>query len=207
MYLPPHFIEDRLEVQHGLIRARPLGLLVSHSDAGLQADAVPFLLDDTASPLGTLRAHFARANSHLLGLNERSEVMIVFQGENAYISPSWYPTKADSGKVVPTWNYVVVEAWGHPRVMDDSRFIAAQIRALTDAHESTRQHPWQVDDAPSEFIAAQMRAIVGLEIEITRLAGKWKTSQNRTERDRAGVRAGLATEGPHAAAMAALIPV
>lgn len=205
MYQPAqHFKEDRLEIQHGLIRDRPLGLLVSHGNGGLIADPVPFLLDEAHGPFGVLKAHLSRANPHIERLKGCDEVMVVFQGENAYVSPGWYATKAETGKVVPTWNYMIVEAWGRPLVRDDEAWLAGQIRALTDRHEAGHALPWRVDDAPDTFIAAQVRGIVGMEIEITRIEGKWKMSQNRNAADRAGVKAGYRDAGLDA--FGALIP-
>lgn len=205
MYQPPHFREDRLEVQHALIRAEPLGLLISHNADGLAADSVPFELDAGAAPLGILRAHLARANPHVARLAESPDVLVVFQGPQAYVSPGWYATKQETGKVVPTWNYVVVQAAGRARLIEDEAWLAAQIAALTTRHEAGRPAPWSVSDAPVAYIAAQMRGIVGLEIEITRLDGKWKMSQNRNAADRAGVARGLAAEPQHAAAAAAAL--
>ena len=205
MYQPAHFREDRLEVQHALIRAHPLGLLVSAGEGGLVADHVPFLLDGSASSLGTLRCHVARANPHWQRLASTTEVLIVFQGPQAYITPSWYPSKHEHGKVVPTWNYVTVHAWGHPQVMDDPAWLRRQIDSLTRQQEATRAAPWHVDDAPASFIDAQIKAVVGIEIAITRIEGKWKVSQNRPQADRAGVTAGLSQGNDHARAVGALV--
>lgn len=194
MYQPQHFREDRLEIQHGFIRACPLGLLVSVGESGLIADPVPFVLDEAASEQGTLRCHLARANPHWRSLRDASECLVVFQGPEAYISPSFYPTKRETGAVVPTWNYVTVHAWGQPTVIEDEAWLRSQVNALTDAQEHRRAEPWEVSDAPPAFIAGQLRGIVGIEIAIARIEGKWKLSQNRAERDRAGVVAGLRTQ-------------
>ena len=179
MYQPAHFREDRLDVQHALIRAHPFGLLVTSGASGLDANPVPFLLDAAASPLGTLRAHVARANPVWRDLEPSHEVMIVFQAVDSYVTPSWYASKREHGKVVPTWNNAIVQAWGRPRTIEDAAWLGAQIRALTTRHEAARAEPWAVDDAPAPFVATQIKAIVGIEIEITRIEGKWKASQNR----------------------------
>lgn len=191
MYLPPHFREDALEIQHSLIRAHPLGLLVSAGTGGLVANSVPFVLDATASQKGTLRCHVARANPHWRELQSVDECLVVFQGPEAYVTPSWYQTKQETGAVVPTWNYVTVHAWGKPTVIEDTDWLRTQIEALTRQQERARPEPWHVADAPAPFVAGQIRGIVGIEIPITRIEGKWKLSQNRPQQDRAGVVAGL----------------
>ncbi|MGH6720444.1 MAG: FMN-binding negative transcriptional regulator [Alphaproteobacteria bacterium] len=206
MYRPDHFREDRLEAQHGLIRARPLGTLVTHGADGLDSSLVPFLLDADASPLGTLRTHLARANPHWRTLADATEALAVFQDAGAYISPGWYATKRETGKVVPTWNYVVVQAWGRPRVIEDQGWLRALVDDLTTRHELDRDQPWATTDAPASFIAGMLQAIVGFEIPIARIEGKWKASQNRPEADRAGVVAGLEARGDDASrAMAAWV--
>lgn len=206
MYQPNHFREDRLDVQHDLIRANPLGLLVSAGASGLVADHIPFVVDASAGAKGTLRCHVARANPHWQTLQGVSECLVVFQGPQAYVTPSWYPSKREHGRVVPTWNYAIVHCWGAPRVMDDPAWLRAQIEALTNRMERPRAEPWEVNDAPEPFVAAQIRGIVGIEIEISRIEGKWKVSQNRSEADQAGVREGLnADGGAGAAPMAVLV--
>lgn len=201
MYLPAHFEEKRAEVLHALVRDEPLGLLVTHGDAGLQANSVPFLLDAEAGPHGTLRAHVARANP-LWRDGAGREALVVFQGPQAYVSPGWYPAKAEHGKVVPTWNYVMVQARGTLRAIDDPRWLHALVSRLTATHEATQSKPWAVGDAPPDYIETMLRAIVGIEIELTALTGKWKVSQNRSAADRAGVAAALATGGEKTAALA-----
>lgn len=205
MYQPPHFREDRLDVQHELIRTHPLGLLITSGPGGLQANPVPFLVDSDASQRGTLRAHVARANPQWRELAAVDECLVVFQGPQQYISPSWYPTKQETGKVVPTWNYVTVHAWGRPRVIEDAAWLRRQLEDLTLLNEVARPSPWKVDDAPATYVAAQMKGIVGLEIAITRIEGKWKVSQNRLAADRAGVVAALRSGGEAAETMAALV--
>jgi transcriptional regulator len=191
MYQPPHFREDDLAVQHALINAHPLGLLVTFGSAGLEANPIPFVLDASASALGTLRAHLSRANAQWRNFDPEQEALVVFQGPETYITPSWYAAKREHGKVVPTWNYAIVQARGLLKVKDDPDWLQQQITAMTDLQESPRAEPWAVGDAPSSFVAAQLKGIVGVEIEITRIEGKWKVSQNRPEPDRLGVSAGL----------------
>lgn len=205
MYLPAAFREDRLEVQHDLIRQHPLGWLVVQGEAGLVADPVPFVLDASGGGLGVLRAHFARNNPQARLLQGAGECLVIFQGPQAYISPSWYPSKQETGKVVPTWNYTAVHAWGRPTVIDDASWLRRQIGALTGQMEGERPQPWSVEDAPADFIDAMVKAIVGLEIVISRIEGKWKISQNRPVADRAGVAQGLAGSGKAAEGMAALV--
>ena len=191
MYEPPlHRQEDLAEI-HALIRARPFGLLISHGPSGLQASSVPFTLVEDGSRFGLLRCHLARANPQGRDLAETSEALVVFQGADSYITPSWYATKRETGKVVPTWNYVMVQARGTPRVVENADWLRAQVEHLTDAREAEREKPWAVGDAPEDFIAQQLRAIVGVEIAIADLRGKWKASQNRNQADREGVIAGL----------------
>lgn len=195
MYQPTHHREDRLDVQHGLIVDHPLGLLISLGTEGLLANAIPFLLQASAGPLGTLQAHLARANDQWRNLDGQ-KVLVVFQGPQTYVSPSFYETKRETGKVVPTWNYAIVQARGVARLKDDSAWIDAQINALTNGHERRREQPWAVSDAPRSYIESQLRGIVGIEIEIQTIEGKWKVSQNRPEADRRGVTDGLDTTAP-----------
>ena len=206
MYEPPLHREHDLTKQHALIRARPLGLLISHGPQGLTANAVPFLLAAAASRLGTLRAHVARANPQWRDLCVSPEALVVFRGPDHYISPSWYATKRETGRVVPTWNYTMVQARGLAAVHEEDGWLAGQIDELTRTHEAASKAPWAVSDAPPEFVAGQRRAIVGIEIEIVDIRGKWKTSQNRSLADRAGVISGLeALRDEEALAMAALV--
>jgi transcriptional regulator len=198
MYNPSTFREDRVEVMHELIRAHPLALLVTHGGGGLAASPIPFLVYPDEGANGTLRAHVARANPHWKELSAADEALVVFQGAAGYVTPSWYASKATTHKVVPTWNYATVHAWGRPVVVDDAGWLARQLADLTRCQEQRRPRPWAVVDAPADFIAAQMKAIVGIEIPIARLEGKWKMSQNRDDADRAGVVAGLrAGDDPH----------
>ncbi len=205
MYQPPHFVENRLAIQHALIRAHSLGLLITAGPDGLQANHVPFLIDAEDSERGTLRAHLARANPQLRELAAAAECLVVFQGPQHYISPSLYATKRETGKVVPTWNYITVHVWGRPRVMDDAVWLRQQIDDLTRHNERSQPVPWLVSDAPEPFVAAQIKAIVGLEIPIARIEGKWKVSQNRPAADQAVVVAGLRGGGTDAEIMASLV--
>ena len=197
MYQPPHHRETRLDVLHALVGAHPLGLMVSNGADGPVANPLPFLLDRDVGQFGRLRAHLARANQQWRMIADAPEtpVLVVFQGVDTYVTPSWYETKRETGKVVPTWNYAIVQARGRARIVEDRDWLAAQIAALTAGHEAARAEPWRVSDAPEAFIEAQMKGIVGIEIDIIDLQGKWKVSQNRPEADREGVAAGLRRQG------------
>jgi transcriptional regulator len=206
MYQPPAFREDRLEVLHALMRAHPLGLLVTVGTRGLVANPIPFVLDAAVSERGTLKGHLARANPQWHDFDAAHEAMVIFQGPQHYITPSWYASKRETGKVVPTWNYAMVHAYGPLHVRDDRDWLAQQIAELTATQETPRAAPWAVSDAPADFIASQIKGIVGLEIPISRIEGKWKVSQNRPEADREGVIEGLNGEGGDAGlAMAELV--
>jgi len=206
MYIPAHFAEPRVEVMHDLIRAHPLSTLVTLSPSGLDANHLPFHLSGEPAPLGTLRGHVARANPLWREIVQGADVLAIFQGPHAYITPSWYPTKAETGKVVPTWNYAVVHAHGKLRVLDDAVWLRAHLAALTAHNEQPFAPPWQPSDAPPDYIEKLMAAVVGIEITITRLCGKWKTSQNQPPKNQAGVVQGLEASGhPSAAPMAALV--
>jgi transcriptional regulator len=195
MYQLQHFREDDPAVQHALVRAHPLGLLVTLGDKGLEANLIPFVIDPSAGERGMLLGHLARPNPQWRGFDPGVDVLVVFQGPEGYITPSWYATKAESGKVVPTWNYVVVQVHGRMRVTEDPVWLRSQIESLTRLQEGNRAQPWQVSDAPAGYVEAQIRGIVGLEIEISRIEGKWKVSQNRPPADRPGIVAGLRTGG------------
>ncbi|KWV41360.1 transcriptional regulator [Rhizobium altiplani] len=194
MYQPPHFREEDLSVQHALIRAHPLGMLITAGTSGLMANSVPFHLDAAASEKGILRLHLAKANPQWRDIDAGADVLAVFQGADAYITPSWYQTKQETGKVVPTWNYAIVQVRGRARVIDDADWLLQQINAITTQQEGPRDRPWAVGDAPDDFIRAQMKGIIGVEIEIAAIEGKWKVSQNRPVADREGVVAGLGEE-------------
>lgn len=194
MYEPAHFkIEDREELL-SIIRANALGLLISQSEDGVVANPIPFVLGKDGAGGDVLRAHLARANPQLKAIAGRPDVLVVFQGTDHYVTPSWYAAKREHGKVVPTWNYVHVQVRGKAAIHDDPAFVRPQIEALTAAHETGRVEPWAVDDAPERFVEVQMRGIVGVEIPVEAISGKFKLSQNRSADDYMGVQAGLASE-------------
>lgn len=194
MYQPPGFAETDEDVMRALIAAHPLGLLISASPEGVEANPIPFLVS-VNDGLTRLRAHLARANQQWKHIRDGASVLVVFQGADTYVTPSWYRSKAEHGKVVPTWNYAMVQARGTASVEQDPEWLGAQVRELTDHHEAGRPTPWKVEDAPEKFVTAQLRGIVGLDIAVTELTGKWKVSQNRPESDREGVEAGLMETG------------
>ena len=202
MYVPPLHREDRIDVLHDAMRCTGLATLVTLTDAGLIASHVPLLLDAEPAPYGTLIGHLARPNAQARGAI--GEALAIFQGPEAYITPSWYATKRATGKVVPTWNYVAIHAYGTLELFSDRERLRGIVTRLTNRHESTRASPWAVNDAPADFIDGMLNGIVGFALPITRLEGKWKMSQNRPAEDRTGVVAGLeAEERPD---VAALIP-
>jgi transcriptional regulator len=194
VYRPAHFAEDRVEILHGVIHARPLATVVTSRGDRIEADHVPLLLDPTVGTFGMLRGHVARANDLWKTVAGNAEALAIFQAEDHYVSPAWYPAKREHGKVVPTWNYIVVHARGPIRFVDDRAWLRGLVTELTDTHEAARTDPWRVTDAPADYIDAMLRAIVGFEIPLTTLTGKWKMSQNRSADDREGVAAGLAAE-------------
>lgn len=191
MYMPRHFEETDIAVLHALMRSRPLGTWVTQGDGELIVNHIPFLLDDSGAGCGLLRGHVARANPVWKLFSTALPSVVVFQGPQAYITPSWYPGKREHGKVVPTWNYAVVHAHGLPRSIDDRDWLLAHVSAMVDTQESREVLPWQVADAPPDYIDSMLRAIVGIEIPIAKLAGKWKVSQNRADADRAATVTGL----------------
>jgi len=191
VYVPSSNAEHRPEVMLDYVEAHPLAALVTSSSEGLIATHLPLLVDRTRGALGTLAGHIARANPQQRQAREGDEALVIFSGHDAYITPAFYPSKARGGKVVPTWNYVAVHAYGRLHFVSDPAALRRHLEALTSRHESTREQPWSVNDAPTNYIERQMGAIVGVEIEITRLEGKWKMSQNRAAEDIDGVIAGL----------------
>ncbi|OWJ64656.1 FMN-binding negative transcriptional regulator [Inquilinus limosus] len=205
MYVPPAFREDRIEILHDAIRQAGLATLVSLGADGLVASHVPMLLDAEAGPNGTLYGHLAKANPHAAGGVAGTEALAIFQGPDAYITPSWYETKRQTGKVVPTWNYVAIHASGPLEMFDDADRLLDLVTRLTVRHEGGRAAPWAVSDAPPDFVRAHLKGIVGFALPIARLEGKWKMSQNRPAADRAGVAEGLGAEGRDD--VAALVPV
>lgn len=200
MYLPRHFEDSRVDVLHRLIHDHPLGALVTLTPGGLDANHIPFEVGPEPAPFGTLRGHVARANPVWRDVSRDVEALVIFQGPGTYVSPAWYPTKQETAKVVPTWNYAVVHAHGTPRFIDDRGWLRDFVTTLTNRHEAGRRDPWHVTDAPADYIDQMLGAIIGLEIPITRLVGKWKMSQNRPAQDRDGVVEGLRQEGGQAGA-------
>jgi len=192
VYVPSRNAEHRPQVMLEYMEAHPLATLVTSSSEGLIATHLPLLVDRARGAFGTLAGHIARANPQQRQAREGDEALVIFSGHDAYITPAFYATKARDGKVVPTWNYVAVHAYGALRYVSDPTLLRRHLEALTSRHESAREQPWSVDDAPASYIERQMGAIVGVEIEITRLEGKWKMSQNRSADDIDGVIAGLA---------------
>lgn len=195
MYQPAAFREERVAVMHALIRAHPLATLVSHAAGSLEANHLPLLIDPDPAPYGTLRGHVARANPLWRQVHAGHEALAVFHGPQAYVTPSWYPSKRETGKVVPTWNYAVVHAYGPLVIHDDPVWLRNLVSRLTDQQEASLAQPWAINDAPADYIEQMLRAIVGIEIPVARLEGKWKVSQNRSAADRAGVVEGYAARG------------
>lgn len=203
MFVPSHFAEARIDVLHALVRARPFGVLVTVGPDGLRADHLPFELDAAPAPYGTLRAHVARGNPLWQDTDPTAGALVTFTGPDAYVAPSWSPSKHATERVVPTWNYAAVHATGPLHVIDDATWLRGLVGRLTDRHEAGRPAPWRVTDAPADFLDRMLQAIVGIEIPITTLIGKWKVSQNRSDADRAGIAAGLRADD--AGALAALV--
>ncbi|MCG4452797.1 MULTISPECIES: FMN-binding negative transcriptional regulator [unclassified Pseudomonas] len=190
MYTPPAFRQNDLALLHQQINACPLATLVNQGANGLQASHLPLLLATDEGEFGTLYGHFARANPHWRELLQ-GETLAIFQGPQAYISPAWYPSKAEHGKAVPTWNYIAVHARGQAQLIEDSEGLLQLVSRLSAQHEAGRERPWAVSDAPTDYIDTMLRAIVGFALPIQRLEGQWKLSQNRTDADRDGVHKGL----------------
>lgn len=203
MYQPPHFREDRAEVLHALMREHCFATLVTLGPDGLIANHLPMEIDPEPAPFGTLRGHLAKGNPQWRDFSTDLPALVIFSGPQAYITPSWYATKSETGRVVPTWNYMAVHAYGRPRSFDDPGRLKSLVTALTARQEKDFAEPWQVDDAPADFIEHQLKGIVGIELTVERLEGKWKLSQNRSAADRAGVIDGLSRmSGPDALKMA-----
>ncbi|HZX33339.1 MAG TPA: FMN-binding negative transcriptional regulator [Rhodocyclaceae bacterium] len=208
MYIPNTFKEDDLSVLQNLMARFPLATVVTVGPEGMEANPVPLFHDPApreGAPYGVLWGHLARANRQWQDHRPEAGVLAIFHGPESYISPNWYPSKAEHGKAVPTWNYAVVEAKGTLEVIDDPARLRQILTGLTAVHEASQPHPWSLADAPEDFVANQLKAIVGIEIAITRLVGKWKMSQNRQEADRQGVVAGLAGGGESSRAVAGLV--
>jgi transcriptional regulator len=192
MYIPRANSETRTPVIHQLIEEQPFASLITMGTAGLFASHIPIVLERDTALLGRLKCHLSRANQQWREFLPDVEALAIFSGPQHYITPTWYPEKQESGKVVPTWNCVVVHAYGHLRVIEDSQWLMAHLHSLTKIHEADSPAPWKIEDAPADYIASQIKGIVGLEMVIDRLEGKWKVSQNRSEQDRNGVANGLA---------------
>ena len=205
MYLPDQFREERVEILRAFIAAHPLGALVTSSEQGLTADHIPMRWREDADTPGVLYGHIARANDVWRRLAPDSPVLVIFGGAERYISPSWYPSKQEHGKVVPTWNYSVVHAHGTIQFSDSAEMKLRHVRDITDQQESTRAAPWQVSDAPSEYIERLLNAIVAFEIRIDRLIGKFKASQHRPDDERTSVARALETEGAARADVAEVV--
>lgn len=206
MYLPGQFNEERLEVLLQAIREARLATLVTMGAEGIEASHVPLLLDPEPRPYGTLIGHLARPNPQWSRATPDLQALAIFLGPEAYVSPAWYQTKRETGRVVPTWNYVAIHAYGRIQFFDDAERLLDLVTRLTAAHEGSRPQPWAVGDAPADFIHGMLKGIVGFAIPIERLEGKWKMSQNRPAADRAGVIEGLRREGgPAEAAVAAIV--
>jgi transcriptional regulator len=200
MYVPDHFRENDTQVLQQCIRDYGFGVLVVADEEGIEANHIPFHLQ-VDNDSGTLQCHVARNNPVWQRIEKGARVLVIFQGPDAYVSPSWYPSKAETGRVVPTWNYLAVHAEGVARIFQEPAGLRAHLQNLTNLHEAGRQPAWSVDDAPRDFTDSLMRGIVGIEIKIEKLTGKLKASQNQPERNRAGVKSGLAgTQGGSAMA-------
>ncbi|MCP1445202.1 transcriptional regulator [Pseudomonas sp. GGS8] len=195
MYVPAHFDEPRTEALHELIVQHPLGILFTNGESGLDANHIPFELKASEGQFGVLHAHVARANPVWQDVKNGDEVLVVFRGAEAYISPTWYPSKHETHKQVPTWNYKVVHAHGRITLHDDERYVRGLVALLTRTHESSQPEPWKMTDAPKDYIASMLKAIVGVEIEITRLVGKFKLGQNKETRDIRGAGQALKDSG------------
>ncbi|MFL9944587.1 FMN-binding negative transcriptional regulator [Paraburkholderia agricolaris] len=195
MYIPAHFDEPRTEVLHTLIKENPFGILFTHGKSGMDANHIPFELKAAEGACGVLHAHVARANPVWQDVANGDEVLVVFRAGDAYISPSWYPGKHEFHKQVPTWNYRVVHAYGRISIHDDERYVRGVVGRLTRTHEASQPKPWKMTDSPADYIDAMLKAIVGVEIEITRLVGKIKLGQNKDVRDIRGAGAALNEQG------------
>jgi len=206
MYIPKHFEETRAPLLHALVEAHPFCTLVTMGTGGLMASHIPMVLEHDGASSGVLQGHVSRANSQWKEFTPEVEALAIFVGPDHYITPTWYAEKAETGRVVPTWNYAVVHAYGRLRVVEDAAWLRRHVEALTKTHETGMARPWKVDDAPEDFVSAMVKGIVGLELAVTRMEGKWKASQNRSERDRRGVAEGLDELGTESSrAMKALV--
>jgi transcriptional regulator len=213
VYLPEHFRESRPQILHRFVEQHPLATLIAHTTQGLTANHLPLLwhiadhepAEDGSADQRMLRGHIARGNTLWREVGDGAQVLAVFTGAQHYISPTWYPSKGEHGRVVPTWNYAAVHVRGHIRFIDDAAWLRSLVGALTDTHEQRNTRRWHVSDAPPDYIEAMLRAIVGFEITVTGLEGKFKSSQNRSEADRDGVVAALGAGGVSASAISELV--
>lgn len=191
MYIPEHFRESDSDTLQSLIQQRSFGTLITVDDDGPIANHMPFVIDRTRGELGVLQCHVARRNPVWQAMAKDPRALVIFQGPDAYISPNWYPSKQETGKAVPTWNYIAVHARGQAQIMADPDWLLHHLNHLTDHHEQSQPAPWHVADAPDDYIEKMMSAIVGIEIPLATLIGKWKTSQNQPDNNRQGVVQGL----------------
>jgi len=206
MYIPPFNEEKRLPVIHDLMRHHPLATLVTMTDKGLFATHLPMVLHAEEGEYGTLRGHISKANLQGRATHADIDALAIFAGPRHYISPTWYPSKHEDPRTVPTWNYAVVHAYAPIAFIEDSSWLLTHLETLTSIHEATSPKPWKITDAPADYIVGQSRGIIGIELPIRTIQGKWKVSQNRTQADRAGVAEGLADlNTPEALAMKALV--
>jgi len=195
MYVPAEFEETNIEIMHELIKQYPLGILLTHGQRGLDANHLPFELDAEVTELGVLHAHVARKNPVWQDVQDGDEVLVVFRAGDAYISPQWYPSKQEHHQQVPTWNYRVIHAYGKVKMRDDERYVRGVVARLTRTHEAKQAEPWKMSDAPKSYIEPMLKAIVGIEIEITKIQGKSKLGQNKEHRDIVGVANALSDTG------------
>jgi transcriptional regulator len=206
MYIPKAFREDRDDRLYGLLEAHPFASLITAGASGLMASHIPMVLERDSSGLGRLLGHLSRANPQWRNLAGGGEALAIFSGPQHYITPTWYPEKEETGRVVPTWNYAVVHVYGRIEVIEDAEWLLGHLEGLTSIHEAKSPVPWKIVDAPADYVASQVKGIVGLRMKIERIEGKWKASQNRSERDRRGVADGLdELNTPESKAMKALV--
>ncbi len=198
MYLPRKFREDRIEVLHAAMLEIGAAAIVGQGPDGPIATHVPIELDPEPAPWGSIRCHFVRANPHVQSIANGQELLLIFQGPQGYVTPNWYPSKRDTGKVVPTWNYIAIHAYGRATPFEDVDRLRRHLAALTGRFEAGSAVPWKIDDAPADYIDGLCRAIIGFEIPLSRIEGKWKLSQNRPRHDRLGVIDGLRAQGGEA---------
>ncbi|MBL0422597.1 FMN-binding negative transcriptional regulator [Ramlibacter sp. AW1] len=202
MYRPADFVEERAAHLHRIVQEHPLGAIVTLTDQGLDANHIPFMLDPARGAHGVLQGHVARANPMWTNVRDGAEVMVIFRGPQGCISPNWYPSKHETHRHVPTWNYEVVHVHGRLRIIDDEKFVRGVVARLTRRHESAQPRPWKMGDAPADYLDAMLKMIVGIEVDITRLEGKRKLGQNREPRDLDGAVDALQERGDTALSVA-----